>query len=56
MPFGEALARFIQTAPKELEDAHDETRRAEKEAERFIEERKESIAKGARRAPRRFRL
>jgi hypothetical protein len=48
MPFGEALARFVQTNPKELEDAYDETRRAEAEAKQFIEERERSIRQGAR--------
>jgi len=56
MAFDEALARFLQTDKKELEDAVDQARREEAEAERYVEERRESIRKGARRAPKRFRL
>ena len=56
MAFDEALARLLQTDKKELEDTVDQVRREEAEAERYVEERRESIRKGARRAPKRFRL
>ena len=56
MPFEEALARLLQTDPAELADSVKETREKEKEVERYIEERRDSIRRGARRAPKRFRL
>jgi hypothetical protein len=55
MSMDEALARLLQTNPKELEDMYEQTRKAEAEAARFIEERGHSIEQGARRAPKRFR-
>lgn len=39
----------------EIADAHDQAKRDKQEVDRFIREREESIRKGARRAPRRFR-
>ncbi len=56
MPFEEALARLLQTDPDELADSVREMREKEKEVERYIEERRDSIRRGARRAPKRFRL
>jgi len=47
MTLDEALARLLQTNPKELEDMYDETRRSEEQAKRFIEEREQSIRRGA---------
>ena len=56
MSFDEALRRYGQTDPKELADMIEEANRAGEDAEKFIEERIESIRRGARRAPKRFRL
>jgi hypothetical protein len=56
MSFEEALARLLQTDPAELRE---EKRRAEEEVreiDAYVEERKESIRKGARRTKHRFRL
>jgi hypothetical protein len=55
LSFAEALARLVQTDPRELEQAYEKARRAEAEARQFIEERKASIRKGARRSAGRFR-
>jgi hypothetical protein len=55
LSFGEALARLIQTDPRELQQAYEQARKAEAEAQRFIEERKASIGRGARRSTGRFR-
>jgi hypothetical protein len=56
MAFDEALARLLQTDKKELEDAFEKARQDEAEAKRYAQERQESIRKGGRRAPKRFRL
>jgi hypothetical protein len=56
MALDEALARLLQTDKKELEDAFDQACHDEVEAKRYAEERRESIRKGARRAPKKFRL
>lgn len=56
MPFEEALARFISTDPKELEDEIAKVKADAEETERYVEERRQSIKRGARRAPKRFRL
>jgi hypothetical protein len=56
IPFEEALARLIQTDPKELADSAQEARKKEEEVERYAAEREASIRKGARRAGKRFRL
>ena len=56
MAFAESLARLLQTDKRELNDAYDQARRDEMEAQRYVEERRESIHKGARRAPKKFRL
>jgi hypothetical protein len=56
----EMLARFIRTKPdsidKGLNDAIDESLNKEAEVEQYVEERRQSIRKGARRAGKRFRL
>ena len=54
--FDEALARLIQTDPKEIEDAADSVKRDDKEVREYVQERRESIAKGARRTSHRFRI
>jgi hypothetical protein len=56
MDFGEALRRFIQTDPKELADLAEEAQRKGENVERYVQERIDSIRRGARRAPKRFRL
>ena len=56
MSFEEALRRYVQTDPKELADMIEEAKRAGENVEKFIEERIGSIRRGARRAPKRFRL
>ena len=56
MAFDEALARLVQTKPEEISDFFDQVKKDEEEAGRYVEERRESIRKGARRASKRFRL
>jgi hypothetical protein len=56
MSFDKALRRYAQTNPKELADLIEEANRAGEDAEKFIQERIDSICRGARRAPKRFRL
>lgn len=56
LTFSEALERFTKTDPKELEDAFAQTMRENEEAKRYVDERRASIRKGARRAPKRFRI
>jgi len=56
MRFGEALARSVQIDPKELAETHERIKRSEEDADRFIKDRIQSITRGARRAPKRFRL
>src|SRR5438128_2264906 len=56
MDFEEALARLIQTDPKELTELIEEARREGKEVEEYVRERTRSIRRGARRATKRFRL
>ncbi len=56
MSFDEALKRLAQTNPKEIQESIAQTIHDEEEAKRYVEERRESIRKGARRAPKRFRL
>ena len=56
MSFSEAIQRLVQTDPKELADAFAETERENEEARRYVEERRESIRRGARRVPKRFRI
>ncbi|WP_224543117.1 hypothetical protein [Mesorhizobium sp. CA16] len=55
MPFGKALERLFRVDPKEIESEIEKTKRKEGENERYVEERHESIRRGARRAPRKFR-
>jgi hypothetical protein len=54
MEFGEALKRFVQTDPKELSDMIEEAKRRGEAIDEYIEERKRSIRRGARRAPKRY--
>ena len=54
MSFDEALARFIQTDPKEVADEIDEIKRRDREVSEYVDERRKSIRKGARRANKRF--
>jgi hypothetical protein len=57
MSFDEALARFIQTDPKEVADEIDKIKRRDREVEEYVEERRRSVRHGARRGPKkRFRL
>lgn len=56
MPFGEALARLLQTDPEELAQAVDETRKKEEEVDRWIREQEEVIRRGGRRSKARFSL
>jgi hypothetical protein len=55
MPFDEAVARFLQTDPKEVADAHQRLKQAQEDTKRYVEERRESIQRGARRSTARFR-
>ena len=54
--FDEALARLIQTDPAEAEAAAESVRRDDEEARKYVKERSDSIARGARRSRTRFRL
>jgi len=54
MDFGKALRRFAQTDPKELSDMLEETKRKGEAIDEYVEERKRSIRRGARRAPKRY--
>src|SRR5580704_13022180 len=56
MAFDEALARFIQTDPREVADEIDEIKRRDREVTEYVDERRRSIRQGARRAKKRFRL
>ena len=56
IPFEEALARFVQTDPKDLADTYERIKREEEETNRYVEERERSIRSGARRTNKRFRL
>ncbi|HUZ13192.1 MAG TPA: hypothetical protein VMU93_10110 [Caulobacteraceae bacterium] len=53
MPFDEALARFLQTDPKELADAMSRVRQGQAEIERRANEVRENIRMGLRRRGRR---
>ena len=54
--FDEALARFIQTDKKELADVSDQITEEDEGVKAYVEERRESIRRGARRTNHRFRL
>ena len=56
LSFQEALGRFLNTDPKELEEEIERVKRKQEAAEQYVEERKKSIRKGARRANKKFRL
>lgn len=57
MMFDEALTRVVQkTDPKEVREAIAQAIQDGEEAKKYVEERRDSIRKGARRAPKNFRL
>lgn len=56
VPFEEALARFLQTDPAEVINAHQRVRQAQEDVEKHVRERRESIRRGARRSSGKFRL
>jgi hypothetical protein len=56
IPFSEALARLIQTDPKEIADLMERVKRQEKDVDRYVGERERSIRSGARRTGKRFRI
>jgi hypothetical protein len=53
---GEALARLLQTSRAELADVVEQVDREDKQVSDYVEERRKSIKKGARRTGSRFRL
>jgi len=54
--FDEALARFIQTDKHELADAKDRVDRDDEGVAKYVEERRDSIKRGARRTGKHFSL
>jgi hypothetical protein len=54
MPFEEAVARLLQTDPREIADAHERLKRAQEDTKKYVEERRDSIRQGARRSPARW--
>lgn len=54
--FDEVVARLLQTDNKELEDEIAKTKREADEAGKYVEERSDSIKRGARRTKHRFRI
>lgn len=56
MGFEEALARLVQTQPSEIADAHRRVMSAQEDVEKTVTERRDSIARGARRTNHRFRI
>ena len=56
MAFDEALARFIQTDPREVAAEIEEIKRRDREVSEYVDERRRSIRQGARRAKKRFRI
>lgn len=54
--FDEVVARLLQTDKKELEDEIAKTKREADEVGKYVEERSDSIKRGARRTKHRFRL
>jgi hypothetical protein len=56
MGFMEALRRFAQTDPDELAEAKKKAEEEIREVDQYVEERKESIRRGARRTKHRLRL
>ncbi len=53
--FEKTIARLLQTDPKELADALEQAPKKQRDIDRYVKEREESIRKGARRARKRFR-
>ena len=56
MGFNEALARLAQTDPKDLADTYEQVQQDDAKVDKYVEEREQSIRRGARRAGKRFRL
>ena len=54
IPFDEAIARLLQTDPKEIADLAEEVKRKDEKVSCYVEERRQSIRKGARRSKKRF--
>lgn len=54
--FDEALARFMQTDKQELADTKERIEREDEGVTAYVEERRESIRRGARRTGSRFRI
>jgi hypothetical protein len=54
--FDEVVARLLQTDKEELEGEIERTKREADEAGQYVEERRDSIRRGARRTKHRFRL
>lgn len=54
--FDETLARLIQTDPTEVADTADKVKREDEEVSKYVRERRESIARGARRTNHRIRI
>lgn len=52
----EALLRLAENAPDDVRKIIEQIRNDEEKAKQYVEERRESIHKGARRAPKSFRL
>lgn len=55
-PTENAVARFLRTDPAQFASAHDRVRAGQSEVDRQVDERRDSIRRGARRSPARFRL
>lgn len=55
-PTENALARFLRTDPAQFATAHDRVRVGQSEVDRQVDERRDSIRRGARRSQARFRL
>lgn len=56
MAFDEALARLTRVTPRDLEASFEEARKDDEEAQKYAEERRTSIRKGARRTGSRYRF
>jgi hypothetical protein len=56
MGFDEALARFMQTEKREVDGVIERVIREEQAVTDYVEERRESIRRGARRTGSRFRI
>lgn len=54
--FEEALTRLLRTDPEELASEIEKTKEKDREVSEFVEERRDSIRRGARRTKHRFRI